>query len=183
MSLVLDSDTVSPDVQRTLALAELPDPAALYRETVDLLRRLAERRFHVPADDAMALVHDVFVSYLGAAPTIRKPHDWLVSAICNACRYYWRCRGREVPLPVELLTRADPATDGWEDRVLTRLLIQAVLARLDPRSRDVLRLRFEDGCKIHEVARQLGVTEKRAEKLLYRSLGRMRVLYARLLEP
>jgi len=118
----------------------------------------------------------VFVSYLKVAATIRTPHDWLVSAICNACRYYWRCRAREAPLSPEMLTRADPATENLEERLLTQMTVRAGLAKLDARSQRVLRLRFEDGHKLHELAHQLGVTEKRAEKLLYRALDRMRAL-------
>jgi len=173
MSLAFESD--EPPLG-SFGAPELPDPAALYLEKYDFLCRFAQGRFHIPPEEAASLVHDVFLSYLSVAATIHRPHDWLVSAICNACRYYWRRRAREVPLSPEMIARADPATEDSEDRLLKKITIRTVLSRLDPRSRKVLRLRFEDGYKLRELARVLGVTDKRAEKLLYRAIGRLRVL-------
>src|SRR5258706_4804129 len=84
----------------------------LYERNVDVLIAVAIRKFQVPAVDAEALAHEVFLSYLKRKDDIRDLHKWLLGAICNASRYYWRQHGRNIEqLDTELAAeRPDPAS-------------------------------------------------------------------------
>src|SRR5258706_8992754 len=83
-----------------------------YEKNCDLLVAVAIRKFQVPAVDAEALAHEVFLSYLKRKDEIRELHKWLLGAICNASRYYWRQHGRNIEqLDTELAAeRPDPAS-------------------------------------------------------------------------
>jgi hypothetical protein len=48
------------------------------------------RRFRIPAADVDALMHDVFASCFVNAPNVEEPRRYLLGAICNASRQYWR---------------------------------------------------------------------------------------------
>src|SRR5258707_1183506 len=68
----------------------------LYENNFHVLVAVAIRKFQVPAVDAEALAHEVFLSYLKRKDEIRELHKWLLGAICNASRYYWRQHGRKI---------------------------------------------------------------------------------------
>ena len=65
---------------------------AVYVEHAPLLRAIALRRFHIPSGDVDALVHDVFATYFVNASNVRALRPYLIGAICNASRQYWRKR-------------------------------------------------------------------------------------------
>src|SRR5688500_9917289 len=67
-----------------------------YLEHAVMMRRVASRKFGVPPQDAEALVHDVFINYIATTRTVRSDlRAYLIGAICNACRNYWRARSSE----------------------------------------------------------------------------------------
>src|SRR5260370_36541786 len=68
----------------------------VYENNFHVLVAGAIRKFQVPAVDAEALAHEVFLSYLKRKDEIRELHKWLLGAICNASRYYWRQHGRKI---------------------------------------------------------------------------------------
>jgi RNA polymerase sigma factor (sigma-70 family) len=140
----------------------------LYGQMKPLLLFIAASKFHVSLDEAEALVHDVFESYLRRRPVIANEQGWFVGAICNACRHYWRKYGRYVALE-------EAADDDMtcETPIIERLTAEALVARLSPRDRRVISLRFDDGRTIREVGRVLGISRSRAEKLLRRALRRL----------
>jgi len=128
-----------------------------------VLRRLAIRKFHVPACDVDALVHDVFINYLNTAHRSR-PVDlraYLISAICNASRNYWRRKRCE-----ERIFSPDDLSDSGSEiaalgidtfrEVADTLAVASILARLETRCRDVLKryyLEEEDTSSIAEAIR------------------------------
>lgn len=61
------------------------------------LRSHAEKKYRVPADEAEALVHDVFITWLDPRmEPVQHPEAWFYTAIRNACVDYWRKEGRIV---------------------------------------------------------------------------------------
>lgn len=140
----------------------------LYVLLKPLLLFIAASRFRVPVDEAEALVHDLFESYLRRRPVVANDRAWFVGAICNACRHYWRKHGRYVALEV---AKDDDLT--CEPTVITRLTAEALVATLSPRDRRIISLRFDDGRTIREVAHVLGISASRTEKLLRRALRRL----------
>src|SRR6266481_972044 len=62
----------------------------IYDTYAPLLRKIATRKFRVPRPDAESLVHDVFATYLANPANVRELRSYLIGAICNAARQFWR---------------------------------------------------------------------------------------------
>lgn len=146
----------------------------LYETNCDLLVALSIRKFQVPAVDAEALAHEVFLSYLKRKDEIRDVQKWLIGAICHASRYYWRQHGRNIEqLDMEVAAeRPDPVSMNVLDTLPARIAAGEALAGLPPRYQQILRLRYFEGYSIKEIAEHLGVTAKYAAKLVAKSLRR-----------
>jgi len=171
----------------TPAAPPLPPPCAveenvftrIYAENIDLLMALAVRKFQVPAVDAEALAHDVFISYLRHADEIRNLHHWLIGAICNACRYYWRKHGRNVEqLDTDVASeRPDPQSRNLRTELPDNIALEEVLDQMPPRWARILRLRYMEGHSIKELADLEGVTSKYMQKLVSKCLQRAQKIF------
>jgi RNA polymerase sigma factor (sigma-70 family) len=153
--------------------------ARIYEENCGLLVSLAVRKFQVPAVDAEALAHEVFLSYLRHADEIRDLHHWLVGAICNASRYYWRKHGRNIEqLDTEVAAaRPDPRLQDVLTSLPNHIAIEEVLEAMPPRWAQILRLRYFEGYSIKEIADYLGVTSKYTQKLVTKCLRRAEEIF------
>jgi RNA polymerase sigma factor (sigma-70 family) len=150
---------------------------SLYTEYGLLLRTIAMRRYHVPPDDAEALVHDIFAAYLERSGYVRDVKGWLIGAIGNASSNYIRKRRPEA----QLLPEHEEAIDcGTEERIevwMRHGTITAMLSRLGDKCRETLRryyLREESKEAIAEhldtspayVLQLLVTCRKRAQEIL-----------------
>lgn len=146
----------------------------LYKENMDVLVAVAVRKFQVPHVDAEGLAHDVLLSYLKRKDDIRELHKWLIGAICNASRYYWRQHGRNIEQldPEREAIRPDPASTNILETLPARIAAGEALAGLSPRYQHILRLRYYEGYSISEIAEHLGVTAKYTQKLVAKCLRR-----------
>jgi RNA polymerase sigma factor (sigma-70 family) len=115
----------------------------IYTAFAPLLRHIAVMKFRVPRADADALVHDVFAAYFGNARSVRNARSYLIGAICNASRHYWRERKQEesfcsgdaaVPIETELV-----------ESISRKLLIATMLSRMGGKCRDLLRRYYIEG--------------------------------------
>ena len=145
-----------------------------------MLREIAERKFHVPTEDAEALVNDVFIAYLLRIDAVRNPEKWLVGAICHASRGYWRREERTEPLPRDVLEHADPGSIDGEDRLIAKLTVTLALSHLPDRCRRVLRMYYLDGYSNVDLARHLDTTPGYAAQILHECRQRLRRIYRRL---
>ncbi len=167
----------------THALPPAPPPspnaaiADAYRELRPLLQRLAARRFRIPPGEVERLLHDVFLSFAKNFASVRDPRSWLVGAMSNECRDYWRAQGRTVPLPPECEQWIDPTSINLVDRLHLRFLVEGLLAHMDARCRRLLQLRFFDGCTVPEVADALAMKYRYTKKRLYLCINQFRALY------
>jgi RNA polymerase sigma factor (sigma-70 family) len=149
-----------------------PDRAtAAYVAHYDLLRSIATRKFGVPEPDVENVVQDVFLAYLRHASRIRDDRSWLVAAVCNGSRAYWRAAARD-PRPAE----ASPPTRAAAEATASRLDARALLARLPARCRELLRLRFYDGYSSKELAARYRTTVGYAKVRLHRCMKAARAL-------
>ncbi len=153
---------------------------AVYEQFFDLLVQIATFKFRVPDSEAETLVHDVLISYLKKADVVVDLRSWLIGAICHASRHYWRLNGRNVaPDAAELpLDRIDPASARILDSLPDQLAARQALECLSPRYREILKMRYFEGCTIAEVAKRLGVKTKYAQKLITKCLRRAEQLYS-----
>jgi RNA polymerase sigma factor (sigma-70 family) len=157
----------------------------IYEKHFSLLVAVAIRKFQIPPDDAEALAHEVFLSYLKRKDEIRDLQKWLLGAICNASRYYWRQHGRNIEqLDVELAAeRPDPASTNILDLMMAKIAAGEALAGLPPRWQHILRLRYFEGYSINEIAEHLGVTAKYTQKLVTKCLRRAEEIFNALEKP
>jgi DNA-directed RNA polymerase specialized sigma24 family protein len=123
------------------APAEAPaevDLGVMYVEYRMLLLSVACRKFRVPECEAENLIQEVFLSYLQAGTRIENAKAWLVAAMCNASRHYWRAQGRTEALPEDFNERCDPTSSGVADRVAQEMTVRQALGYLQPRCREKL---------------------------------------------
>ena len=146
----------------------------VYEENFGLLVSLAVRKFQVPFGDAEGLAHEVFLSYLKRRKEIRELHKWLIGAICNASRHYWRKHDRSIDQLDDEATsiQVDPVSAHVVEWLTARIAAGEALAVLSPRHQRILRLRYYEGYSIPEIAEELGVTKKYAQKLVGKILRR-----------
>lgn len=147
---------------------------AVYDAHYDLLRFIATQRFHVPRGDVRPIIHDVFVAYLRHVAAIGDPRSWLVTAICNACRNYWRDKKESEPMPDTL---CDPAQ--LAEHVTARVDLARLLAAIPDDCRMLLTLRFLEGLDSTELAARCAINAGNARVRVHRCLEALREALAK----
>jgi RNA polymerase sigma factor (sigma-70 family) len=124
--------TASPYGGAPLAFEEV------YLRHVTKLRKIALRKFRIPPQEVEPLIQEVFVSYFLHADSVRAVGPYLVGAICNASRNYWRRLDAEEALFCgEVPCMATPGPDILEE-VERKMLLRTLLARAGSRCREFL---------------------------------------------
>ncbi len=173
----------TPPVAAAPATVPAPVPTAgddvekLYIEHRNLLLYVACRKFRIPDTDAENLIQEVFLSFLQTGTKIDNVRAWLVAAMCNASRHYWRASGRTESLPEDFNDHCDPGSQGLADEYARRMTIRQALDYLQPRCRETLWLHYFEGRSAADVARELETTNRYAEKLIHNCLKRVREIY------
>ncbi|MFA6958239.1 MAG: sigma-70 family RNA polymerase sigma factor [Thermoanaerobaculia bacterium] len=146
--------------------------AEVYAAYRQFLVSLISKKFGVPVDDALGLVHEVFLSFLRCRHEIENQRAWLIAAACNAARGYWlRRRTDEEPLEA-----ADNVGTTFDVDVIVR--VAELLRRVPQRWRRVLELHYLEGHSTREIAVILRTTPGYAEKLVHEGLRRARAAAA-----
>jgi RNA polymerase sigma factor (sigma-70 family) len=149
----------------------------LYLDHRTLLLFIASRKFHIADGEAENLIQDVFLSFLQTCTRIDNVRSWLVAAMCNASRHYWRAQGRTESLPDDYANACDPKTWGTADEHAMRLTMSKVVGYMQPKCRDTLRLHYFEGRSANDIAKELETTPRYAEKLIHNCLRRAREIY------
>jgi len=153
--------------------ADCGHPVAIaYEVHRELLRVIAEQKFHVPADDAGPLVNDVFVSYLRNHAHVRDERAWLIAAICNAAREYWYHHGRR-----QGLAESADVDEITVDTITDRLDLAHVLSQMPERCRKALWLRVVEGRSPDELAELLATSVANARQIVHRCKVYARALF------
>jgi RNA polymerase sigma factor (sigma-70 family) len=153
------------------------DVEALYVAHRTLLLYVASRKFRIPDSDAENLIQEVFLSYLQTGTKIENIRAWLVAAMCNASRHYWRSQGRTESLPDNIDDHSDPGSHGLAEQFAMKMTVRQALDYLQPRCRETLWLHYFEGRSAGDVARELETTNRYAEKLIHNCLKRVREIY------
>ncbi len=155
---------------------------AAYRANYKLLSYLASARFKIPDDEVCGVIHDVFVSFIRSEGKIGRTEtderSWLVGAVCNASRYYWRKHRGNDEITDD---RVDAA--ALRDDALDRIELAAVLRHLPERCRDLLCRRYVEGYTPQEIATDEALTSGSMRNLLSKCLlAARRAFSARLIK-
>jgi RNA polymerase sigma factor (sigma-70 family) len=153
------------------------DVETLYIEHRSLLLYVASRKFRIPESDSENLIQEVFLSFLQTGTKIDNVRAWLVAAMCNASRHYWRAQGRTESLPDDFGDHCDPGSHGLADQFATKMTVRQALNYLPPKCRETLWLHYFEGRSAGDVARELETTNRYAEKLIHNCLKRVREIY------
>jgi RNA polymerase sigma factor (sigma-70 family) len=176
----LAADEAAKTAVSSTRAVEVPaeqDIGGLYVEFRMLLLSVACRKFRIPESEAENLIQEVFLSYLQAGTKIENVKAWLVAAMCNASRHYWRAQGRTESLPDDFGERSDPMSNSIADRIAQEMTLRQALAYLQQRCRETLYLHYYEGRSAGDVARELETTNRYAEKLIHNCLKRVREIY------
>jgi RNA polymerase sigma factor (sigma-70 family) len=150
----------------------------LYLQYRPLLLAIAGRKFRVPEEDCEPIVQEVILSFVTCRVHVVNARAWLVAAACNASRHYWRHRMRvDAVEGVRLESLSEHPHIPHVENLERRILIRALLARLRPKQREVLRLHYVEGRTASEVASALRITPRYAEKLIRNAVRELRALY------
>jgi RNA polymerase sigma factor (sigma-70 family) len=154
----------------------------VYVEHELLLRHIAINNFSVPEDDAKALVHDIFITYLAHPAGVRGDvRAYLVGAICNACRNYRRSKLSERRVMASDESFAEPAAPEAEPQVIAavrRTLERAVaLGKLDAPCFEVLCRRYLHDEDTDTIAEALQTSRRNVHYRLHVCRKRARAAY------
>jgi len=151
-----------------------------YKKHADFLRHIAETKFGLPPSDAEGVVNEIFTAYLLRRDSVRNTRQWLIGAVCHACRAYWRAAARTSPLPEDVSEFVDPSSPGLEGRIVDRVTMARALTEVGPKCRETLRLYYAEGYSAAEIANHLGTTSGYVMQLLHTCRKRVREAYDRL---
>jgi RNA polymerase sigma factor (sigma-70 family) len=169
---VASPDEASADPPRGESIEELF--AALESPLLNYAMRLVDE-FGV----AEEVVQEAFMKLHSQFERVREPRRWLYRTVHNLALNHQRRAGRTVPL--ELAAEEDALTAGaiadpqplpdeqiarWEGIGLVRLS----LALLDERSRELVRLKFNEGLSYQEIHARTGLTVGHVGYLLHHAL-------------
>lgn len=149
----------------------------LYIKHRTLLLHIACRKFRIGEPDAESLLQEVFLSFMTTTTKVENIKAWLVAAMCNASRHYWRGQGKTESLPENFDDHCDPKSNSIADRVAIEITLRQALDYLQPRCRDTLFLHYFEGRSAVDVAKELETTSRYAEKLIHNCLKRVREIY------
>jgi RNA polymerase sigma factor (sigma-70 family) len=160
------------------AIEPLPDDVGeLYVRHRTLLLHVGCRKFRVPESEAEGLIQEVFLSFMTTTSKIENIKAWLVAAMCNASRHYWRVQGRTEGLPEDFDDHSDPSSNDIAETLASVITMQQALDYLQPRCRETLYLHYYEGLSANDVARAQDTTSRYAEKLIHNCLKRVREIY------
>jgi len=178
---VIDLDVVDtasvPAIPAQASGGESPDIGELYVQHRPLLLHIACRKFRVGENDAESLLQEVFLSFMTTTTKVENVKAWLVAAMCNASRHYWRAQGRIESLPDDFNDHSDPVSIGLADQFAMKMTVRQAMKYLQPRCRETLWLHYFEGRSAGDVARELETTNRYAEKLIHNCLKRVREIY------
>ena len=117
----------------------------VYLRYAPTLRKIAVRKFHIPAGEAESLVHDVFATYFMHAGSVHAVEPYLIGAICNASRYYQRRSDAADALFCSETPCMAAPDSGMLEEIDRKLLLSRMLAGVGRRCRDLLHRYYVNG--------------------------------------
>src|SRR5581483_5294131 len=126
------------------------------------------RRMTGDLEVAQDLVQDAFMKLHAQFDEVREPRPWLYRAVHNAALNHRRQAGKIVPLepPADPQPLPDEKIAQQEGLGLVRLSLET----LDDRSRELVRLKFNEGMSYKEISAKTGLTVGNVGYLLHHAL-------------
>lgn len=142
-----------------------------------LLRKIAIRKFRIPAQDAEPLVHDVFATYFLRFASVEMPERYLVGAICNASRKYWEQADAAGLIFCGEVPCAATPSDALLREVHSKVLLARILRCVGDKCRELLHRYYMSGESTRAIADRLHSTPATVLVLLHRCRKRALAAY------
>ena len=112
---------------------------------------------------------------LGSLRDPERLRSWLMAIAANEARQLARRRGRQRVREIPVVDpEAGPAAKGHEMEAAIRLDLADAMARLDPRDRTLLALRYAGGLESQEIGQAVGMSATAVRSRLKRAIERLR---------
>lgn len=174
-----DSGAVPESIEELFSSLESPLLAYAQRLTGNL-------------ESAQDITQEAFMRLHSQFASVLEPRRWLYRTIHNLAINHLRQSSRTVPLEPPTCSGSNdphphesthPDPDPLPDAHIIRLegigLVHLSLATLDPRSREVVRLKFEEDLSYREIAQRTGLRTGHVGYLLHHALKSLGVELAR----
>lgn len=170
-------------MSETLTLAFSPPNTAafsfdaLYRESAADVHAYAWSllRDRAAAEDVTALAFERAYRRRGRFdPDRGSGRAWLFAIARNAALDELRRRKRTAALTFDPAAEPEPEDPGLAEAPERRATVQAALAALDPRERELVALKFHAGLSNAEIGELLGVSESNAGTKVHRAVTKLR---------
>ncbi len=128
---------------------------------------------------AQDIVQEAFLKLHSQKVAVREPRAWLYRTVHNLALNHLRARARFIALPSRGDGNPDPIEDAADaqslpDEQLARWegigLVRLGLENLDARSREVVRLKFQEDLSYREIAAKTGLTSGHVGYLLHHAI-------------
>ena len=115
-------------------------------------------RFRVPPQDAEDVLQQTLLTFLHKRDSIYDPERWLLGALRNRCRLYWRARSRKLYTAIDkvLLESVVASEESPQESADFIRDLNTLLRRLPGRCRRLFRMKYRQGFKAPEAAKRLG---------------------------
>jgi RNA polymerase sigma factor (sigma-70 family) len=107
-------------------------------------------------------------------PSRGEPRAWLFGIARNAALDELRRRGRQAELTAEPADLDGAAVEAGAESSERRLALKTALARLEPRERELIALKFFAGLGNAEISSVIGISESNAGTRLHRAVTKLR---------
>lgn len=165
-----ESGTPSPETTSLEAL--------FLREEVGLLAYA--RRLVVSSETAQDIVQESFMRLHAHFDQVRQPRAWLFRTVHNLAMNHHRSHRREVDWPggeEDGHSPEFPINEPMPDEVIMRMeavgQARLCLESLDERSRELIRLKFEEDLSYREISLQTGVSVGNVGYILHHALKQL----------
>jgi RNA polymerase sigma factor (sigma-70 family) len=147
---------------------------SLYATQESALLRYAQRLVS-QSETAQDIVQEAFLKLHAGFAGVNQPQAWLYRTVHNLAMNYLRKGRKIVPLVEEEgsegeLADGRPLPDEYLARMEAIGRARVCVGRLDGRSRELVRLKFEEGLSYKEMSQRMGLTISHVGYLLHHAL-------------
>ena len=127
----------------------------------------------IPPQDCEDLIQEILVSFVRRYDHIENPEAWLVTALKNQCRLFWRKKRRLIYQAVDdvLLDVLAEAVEPDTERQVWAREVEHLLTKIPERCRRILQLRYKLELTPKELAAELGYCYTSVSNIVRRCLS------------
>lgn len=168
------------DLTPLLEAAKSGDQSAFTRLST-IIQTIAREYFHSKyrsgklknPEDAEDLTSNVWLSFAKQYQKIENPEFWLRRVLfLSFVSFYKKAKKYQYSDPEEVFRKTKSEFNFGEEADIEK--VTAVTAEMSQEKRDILRMRFQEDMKFHEIAEAMGKSEDAIKKMFYRLIAEIR---------